>query len=328
LFVVAPDANAHLADFLDGVHPRDRAGLEQLIETTLRSGGRYRSEFRVLGPGEKVRWLSGSGRVIAGSRDGRKTLMGVTVDIKARKAMQDKIRRQRAELERMSRKATLAELSTALAHELNQPLSMILTNAEAGQVLLAGPRPDLAEVREILADIVSADRRAGSVIRHLRALADRGEPERETLLLDEVIRRVLHLLASEIDERGVRVELDLAPDLPTVQADPVLIEQVLLNLLDNACPAVVAKPSNERRLSIVTRAERDEVSLEIADSGPGLTDPQRAFDPFYSTKPGGLGMGLAIVRSIVTSHHGRVWAESAPGQGTTVHIRLPGSRGN
>jgi PAS domain S-box-containing protein len=323
LFGVPPDANVPMTDFLGRVHPRDRAGLEQLIETTLRSGGRYRSEFRTVGPGGKVRWLAGSGRVIGNTGHGPKVLMGVTVDITARKAMQDEIRRQRTQLESMSRKATLAELSTALAHELNQPLSMILTNAEAAQTLLAEPRPDLVEVREILADIVSADRRAANVIRHLRALADRGEPQREALLLDEVIHRVLGLLASEIDERGMRVELDLAPDLPAVQADPVLIEQVLLNLLDNACTAVVAKPTDERRLSIGTRAEGDGVLLEITDNGPGLSNPQRAFDPFYSTKPGGLGMGLAIVRSIVSSHRGQVWAESTPGHGTTVHVRLP-----
>lgn len=327
LFGVSSDSNTPLADFLGQVHPHDRAALEKLITAALRSGGRYRSEFRVVGPGDKVRWLAGSGRVIGGTGERPQTLMGVTVDITARKAMQDKIRRQRTELERMSRKATLAELSTALAHELNQPLSMILTNAEAAQVLLAEPEPNLAEVRDILADIVSADRRAGNVIRHLRALADRGEPQREEMLLDGAVHRVLDLLASEIDERGMRVQLDLAPDMPTVHADPVLIEQVLLNLLDNACTAVVAKPTDERQLSITTRAEGDQVALEISDNGPGLSNPQRAFDPFYSTKPGGLGMGLAIVRSIVSSHNGRVWAESVPGHGTTIHVRLPVSGG-
>ena len=328
LFGLAPDGNVPLTDFLGRVHPRDRVGLEQLIEKTLRSRGRFRSEFRTFGPGDRVRWLAGSGRVIGATGDGPKTLMGVTVDITARRAMQDKIRRQRTQLERMSRKATLAELSTALAHELNQPLSVILTNAEAAQTLLADARPDLSEVREILADIVSADRRAGNVIRHLRALAERGEPQREAMQLDEVIQRVLSLLASEIDERAMTVELDLAADLPKVQADPVLIEQVLLNILDNACTAVVAKPSGERHLSIVTRAEGDEVQLQITDNGPGLPNPQRAFDPFYSTKPDGLGMGLAIVRSIVSSHRGRVWAESLPGQGTTVHVCLPTNGGS
>ncbi len=327
LFGLAPDENVPLADILDRVHPRDRARLEQLIETALRSGDRYRAEFRVVGPDHDIRWLAGSGQLIGETGDGPKTLMGATVDITARKAMQDKIRRQRARLERMSRNATLAEVSTTLAHELNQPLSMILTNAEAAQTLLAEPRPNLSEVRAILADIVSADRRAGNVIRHLRALAERGEPQWEELLLDDVIHRVLRLLASEIDEGGMTVDLSLASDLPAVQADPVLIEQVLVNLLDNACTAAVAKPSGERRLSIVTRAEGDEVLLEITDNGPGLADPQRAFEPFYSTKPGGLGMGLAIVRSIVSSHRGRVWAESAPGHGTTVHVRLPRNGG-
>jgi len=119
------------------------------------------------------------------------------------------------------------------------------------------------------------------------------------------------------------VDLNLAPDLPPVQADRVLMDQVLLNLLDNACTVLVDNPPGERRLSIVTRARGDEVLLEITENGPGVSDPERVFDPFYSTKPGGLGIGLSIVRSIVRSHRGRVWMESAPGHGATVHVSLP-----
>lgn len=323
LFGLVPDGTVHLADFLRRVHRRDRARLQRLIEETLGSHDEYRVEFRVVHLDGRVRWLAGWGRSIGKAGDGPRTLMGLTMDISARRALQDRIRRQRVQLGRMAKAATLAELSTALAHELNQPLSMILTNAEAAQALLAQDRPDLSEIREILADIVGADRRAADVIRQLRGLVQRGEPQREALSLGDAIHRVLHLLASEIDDHEITVDLNLAPDLPPVQADRVLMDQVLLNLLDNACTVLVDNPPGERRLSIVTRARGDEVLLEITENGPGVSDPERVFDPFYSTKPGGLGIGLSIVRSIVRSHRGRVWMESAPGHGATVHVSLP-----
>jgi len=323
LFGLAVGKDLRLADFLERVHRRDRARLERAIEAALRSDGRFRSEYRVVDPDDRVHWLVGLGGSVSEGAAGPKTLMGVTVDITERRAMLDKIRRQRARLERVSRAETLAELSASLAHELNQPLAMILTNAEAAQALLAQAPPNLAELREILADIVSADRRATAVIRHVRALLDRGEPQREELLLDDAIQRVLSLVANEIDDRGMTVDLSLASDLPSVQADRILIEQVLLNLLDNACEAVAGNPPGKRRVLIITGVQADGVLFEVTDNGRGLSDSERIFEPFYSTKPGGLGMGLAIVRSIVRSHGGRVWAESAPGDGTTVYVSLP-----
>ena len=323
LFRLPPSGDLRLGDFLERVHRKDRARLEELIETTLRSNDRYRSEFRVVDPDGNVRWLAGLGRGVGGSEGMPKTLMGVTVDITARRAMQEKTLRQRTGLDRVSRLETLSELSATLAHELNQPLAMILTNAEAAQALLAQASPNLTELSDILADIVSADRRAADVIRHVRALLERGEPQREELMLDDAIRRVLRLLGNELDDQGVVVDLGLSADPPSVQADRILIDQVLLNLLNNACEAVAGNPTNERRVSIVTRADEDRVLLEVTDNGRGLSDPERVFEPFYSTKPEGLGMGLAIVRSVVNGHGGRVWAESAPAGGTKVYVALP-----
>ncbi len=323
LFGLPATGGLRLAEFLDRVHRGDRAQLTRLIDAALRSDGRYRHEFRVVDRDGRVRWLAGLGRGVGGTESAAKTLMGVTVDITARRAMLDKIRRQRARLERVSRVETLAELSASLAHELNQPLAMILTNAEAAQALLAQPTPDLAELREILDDIVRADQRAADVIRHMRALLDRGEPERGALLLDEAIHRVIHLLGHEIEEQGVTVRLSLASDLPPVEADHILIEQVLVNLLSNACEAVAGNPAGERRVSIATRANADRVLVEVTDNGCGLSDPDCIFDAFYSTKAEGLGMGLAIVRSIVNSHGGRVWAQAVPAGGTAFHVSLP-----
>jgi signal transduction histidine kinase len=326
LFDLPPDGDLGLADFLKQVHGQDRARLEQLIDAALRSNDRLRTEFRVVDSDGRVRWLAGLGRSVCKTEAGPRTLMGVSVDTTARRAMLDDLRRQRVRLERVSRAETLSELSAALAHELNQPLAMILTNAEAAQALLAQTPPNLTEVSEILADIASADRRAADVIRHLRSLLDRGEPHREALLLDDAIHRVLQLLGNEIDDQRVTVVTSLAADLPSVQGDRILIEQALLNLLNNACVAVAGNLPGERRVSIVTRAHADRVSVEVTDNGCGLADPERIFEAFYSTTPGGLGMGLAIVRSIVNSHGGRVWAESAPSGGATLRLSLPRHR--
>jgi two-component system sensor kinase FixL len=323
LFALAPGRGLRLADFLERVHWQDRARQEQLIEAALRSNDRYRSEFRVLDPDGRVRWLAAAGRRVVETEAHPGTLMGVSVDITARKAMLDEVRRQRSWLDRVSMAETLSELSASLAHELNQPLAMILTNAEAALTLLSQAPPNLTEVREILTDIVSADRRATDVIRQLRALLDRGEPQREEMSLDDAIHEVLRLLGNEIDDQGVIVDLGLAPNLPPVQADRILIEQVLLNLLNNACDAVADNPPGERRVSVVTRAQAGGVLFEVTDNGCGFPDPERIFEAFYSTRPGGLGMGLAIVRSIVNCHGGRVWAESAPASGTSVYVSLP-----
>lgn len=323
LFGLAPGGDLRLADFLRTVHPRDRARLQTLIEAALRSHERYRTEFRVVDRDGRVRWLAGLGRCVGNTEAGSKTLMGVSVDITARRAALDELRRQRARLERASKEETMSELSAALAHELNQPLAMILTNAEAAQALLTQARPNLAEVGEILADIVTADRRAADVIRHLRGLLDRGEPQRQALLLDDAVHRVLDLVGNELDDQGVTVDLTLASELPPVKADRILIEQVLLNLINNASEAVSGNLPGERRISVVTRAHPDGVSVEVADNGRGLSEPALMFDPFYSTKPGGLGMGLAIVRSIVNSHGGHVWAASAPVSGAIVTFTLP-----
>jgi PAS domain S-box-containing protein len=323
LFGLAPGGDLILADFLDRVHQQDRAPLKTLIETALHANERYRTEFRVVDRGGRIRWLAGLGRAVGPTEAGPRTLMGVAVDITTRRAMQDEVRRQRARLEGVSRAETLSELSASLAHELNQPLAMILTNAEAAQALLAQAPPNLAEVKDILADIASADRRAADVIRKLRSLLERGEPDREDVLLNDAIHRVIQLLGNEIDDQCVTLDLRLAADLPSVQADRILIEQALLNLVNNAFAAVADNPQPERRVSIATSAQADGVLVEVTDNGCGVLDPERIFETFYSTTPGGLGMGLTIVRSIVNSHGGRVWAESAAGGGASLHLYLP-----
>ena len=217
----------------------------------------------------------------------------------------------------------LTELSASIAHELNQPPAMFLTNAEAAQSLLTQERPDLAEIADILTDIANADRRAADVIRRLRALIQRGAPHREHLLLNDAIHEVIGLLRNELDDQSVTIDLDLAPNLPAVRADRILIEQALLNLIINACEAVAGNPASERRVTLATSADSDAVSAAVTDNGCGVADPERIFEALYSTKSTGLGMGLAIVRSIMSAHSGHAWAEPAPVGGTTLRLSLP-----
>jgi C4-dicarboxylate-specific signal transduction histidine kinase len=286
------------------------------------TGGSVIAELPIrMKDGSRVPYLLTGVRVVI---DGRPHLVGIGIDIAQRKAVEAEAARQRAELAHLSRVASLSELSGSLAHELNQPLAIILSNAQAAQRLLAKQPPDLAEVRDILADIVAEDRRAGDVIKRLRAFLKHGEPERHPLSLNEVVGNVLALVRSELLGREIELDLDLAQNLPRISGDRIPLEQVVLNLVTNACDAMADVPAAQRRLSISTGRDGADVRMSVRDAGSGLPpQPGRVFDPFYTTKPNGLGMGLTICLTIVTAHGGRLWAESNPGPGATFHVALP-----
>lgn len=233
-------------------------------------------------------------------------------------------RELRDELAHVARVASLTELSGSLAHELSQPLAIILSNAQAAQRLIAQPVPDVAEVRAILNDIVEEDGRAGDVIKRLRILFKRGAVGPEPLSLHEAIEDVLRLLQADLIARGVTVARDLAEDLPPVLGDRVQLQQVVLNLVTNAADAMVETPYGSRHLHIHTRRTNDAVRLSVRDHGCGLpADVERLFAPFHTTKADGLGMGLAICRTIVGAHQGRLWAEPHVECGAVFHLELP-----
>jgi C4-dicarboxylate-specific signal transduction histidine kinase len=224
----------------------------------------------------------------------------------------------------LTRVAILGELSGALAHELNQPLTAILSNAQAGQRLLLREPIDLAEVREILEDIITDDMRAGEVIARLRALLKRGEAEFQLLDLNEVTTEVLELAHSELIERNVAVRTRLTPRLPGARGDRVQLQQVLLNLLLNACEAMSASKPSERTLTVSTAPDGNGLLLvSIADRGNGIPSDAAdlLFEPFFTTKPHGLG--LSICRSIIAAHGGRLWAENNVDRGATFTLALP-----
>src|SRR6185295_9014483 len=232
---------------------------------------------------------------------------------------------QRQQLTHLSRVAMLGELSGGIAHELNQPLTAILSNAQAAQHFLAGKELDRHELSEILKDIIAADQRAGEVIHRLRALFKKGESHLQPLDANKLVREVLSIAHGDLITRAVEVLPDLAPNLPLIEGDRVQLEQVMLNLVMNGCDAMTAGGVDARRLSIRSRSSDALVQISFTDLGLGFRaeDYDKLFQPFYTTKPQGLGLGLSISRSIVTAHGGRLWGSSSPGHGATFHISLP-----
>jgi signal transduction histidine kinase len=253
-------------------------------------------------------------------------LLAVVLDERARVELD--AREQRLQLTHLSRVAMLGELSGGIAHELNQPLTAILSNAQAAQHLVGNKAADPEILVEILRDIIAADQRAGEVIRRLRTLFKRGEPQFQPLDANELVHEVLGIVHGDLVTRSVEVVPELAAALPKVQGDRVELEQVMLNLVMNACDAMAGIPHEQRRLTVRTRAvevEDGAVQISFSDDGPGFTPEQYAklFEPFYTTKPRGLGLGLSISRAIIRSHHGRLWGNSTPGKGASFHMVLP-----
>ena len=239
--------------------------------------------------------------------------IGSCIDITERKRAEFEVRRQREELAHLTRVSTMGELAASLAHELNQPLTAILSNAQAAQRFLAANPTDVEEVREILKDIAQDNSRASEVIRRLRDLVKKGELEVTALDLGGVARDVVLLIHSDAVLHNVSVSLELDAGLPKILADKVQLQQVILNLLLNAFHAMKGCPLDERRVVVRTEPDGDHrVIVAVRDRGVGLRSDEldKIFQPFYTTKNDGLGMGLAISRSIIEAHGGRLWAEN------------------
>ena len=233
-------------------------------------------------------------------------------------------RESRTQLTHLSRVAMLGELSGGIAHELNQPLTAILSNAQAAQHFLANKPAETAILSEILQDIVLADQRAGDVIQRLRAMFKRGETCTEALDANRLVRDVMTLAHGDLTTRGIEVALRLAPTLPEVRGDRIQLQQLLLNLIVNAADAMSACAPGNRLLTVHTLATAGKVHINVIDRGPGFTvAPDVLFEAFYTTKPQGLGLGLSISKSIVSAHGGRLRAVTRKGGGAAFLVQLP-----
>jgi PAS domain S-box-containing protein len=324
---LAPDERLEPARFLDLIHPEDRAPLLEKVNAAVESGGRFDLEYRIVRPDGGVRWvaLRGSGWRERGDR--RPRAMGAFIDVTARRSAEEDARRRDAELAHLSRVHMLGEVSLSLAHELSQPLTSILCSAQAGQQLIAmSPSAVSGEMSEILDDIVQEDRHATDVIRRLRELLKKGPIASEPLVAGDLVADVVRLARAELARRGTSVATELDPELPLVRGDRVQIAQVLLNLVTNACDAMADTKPEHRRLRIRAGRNGDgTVEFAVSDRGTGVPPEQleRIFEPFVTTKAQGLGLGLAVCRTIVAGHRGRLWAVNNPEGGATLFFTLP-----
>jgi PAS domain S-box-containing protein len=307
------------------VHPDDRAARATAIQHALETGGSYETEFRIILPDGSVRWIASRGRSPSHAVNGAPPrILGVSMDITRQKQTAVEAQQQREELAHLSRVVTLSALSSSLAHELNQPLASILSNAQAGQRFIAQDPPDLVELRAILADIVSADRRGAEIIWRLRTLLRRGEVALQPVSVNECLEELLRLISSDLIARGVTVSNLTAGDLPPAMTDRVQLQQVLLNLIVNACDAMDSNPPQDRKLTLTTFISQGEARIGVLDCGVGLPeDVETLFQPFHTTKEGGLGMGLSICRTLLAAHGGRLWGERRGEHGAAFYVALP-----
>ena len=313
--------------FRSRLHPEDRESVLKAVEDSLRTRAEYRSEYRVVLPNGQLRWISGRGHVEFNGNGQAVRMRGASLDITKRKQAELEAARQRNEMAHLSRVTMLGELSGSIAHELNLPLSAILCNAQAAQRILANGHADLAEVREILNDIVSEDKRAGEVIRRLRLWLEKGEVHQHSLRINEVVQDVLKLIYGDLVNQKVSVDCELARNLPIVTGDPVQLQQVLLNLVVNACDAMVDCNTPERRLVIRTGTENGNgaVLVSVTDRGRSIPEEkmEQIFEPFFTTKAKGMGLGLSVCHTIIAAHRGKLWATNNTDRGATFHFSLP-----
>lgn len=312
--------------WLSALHPKDQKRSAQLWKQAMAKKQMYENEFQIRTRDQSYRYLRVQAVPIIAPDGAVREWIGAAVDITQEKEIASTVQRQRDELAHVVRINTIGELAGSLAHELNQPLTAILSNAQAAQRFLAADPTSLEEVRAILQDIVIDDKRAGDVIRRVRDLVRNGNIEIAPLDLETILRDVVKLIHTDAILHNVNVVLQVDPGARRVYGDKVQFQQVLLNLLLNAFQAMKLCPMNERQVTVRTGPSKDhKVMIAVRDCGEGLKSDQldKIFQPFYTTKDNGLGLGLAISRSIVEAHGGRLWAQNNPDRGATICFTVP-----
>jgi PAS domain S-box-containing protein len=320
LFGVGTGRRLSYGAFADRVHPDDRAKRDEAIKQALETDAVYGLEYRILLPDGTQRWLVSRGRRTDAGTKRTKRLLGVSMDITAQKQAEFEARRHRDEATHLGRVSMMGQLASALAHELNQPLAAILRNAEAAELFLEKATPNLDLVRNIVSDIRKDDQRACDVISRLRALLKRQDVESIALSVNDLFRDAVALARADAAARDVSLEIDVPSDLPLVRADRVHFQQVLLNLMLNAMDAMNDSAVGKKRVTLqANRDRKGSVVIAVSDTGHGIAPDRldQVFEPFYTTKAQGMGMGLAISRTIIEAHGGNIWAENNNDGGAT-----------
>ncbi|WP_442597903.1 PAS domain-containing sensor histidine kinase [Parapusillimonas sp. JC17] len=282
--------------------------------------GRFTDETVEIFSESAQRWFEVHHRTLAWT-DGRRVRLQVARDITERRTHEEASRVQQEKIQLTSRLTTMGEMASSLAHELNQPLTAITNYSMGAVAMLKAGNPNPERLLEALEKSAMQAERAGKIISRIREFVKRSEPRRQPVPITRIVDNAVGFAEIDAHKRQVDIALDVPDTIPDVLADPILIEQVLLNLLKNGIEAM--EKSENRTLTLVISDQSPLIEIAVIDRGHGLRDPERLFEPFYSTKSEGLGMGLNICRTIIESHHGRLWADPNPEGGTIFRFTLP-----
>ena len=312
-------------EFLERVHPEDRLKWKGITEQAIVEKADYDHEFRILLPNGKVKWIRTVGHPVLCNTGDLEGFVGSSTDItelKSAERERERMRQLEADLAHINRVSTLGEMAASLAHEIKQPIGAAITSANSCVEWLAHEPPNLDRARAAAARIDKYGNRAVEIIDRIRSLYKKSPPQRELVDVKGIIEEMLTLLNGEANRYSVAMRTEFAADLPKIMADHVQLQQVFMNLMLNA---VEAMKDSGGELTVKSELEDGQLQFSVSDTGAGLPTEKmdQIFSAFFTTKPQGSGMGLAISRSIVESHGGRLWATANDGRGATFHFTLP-----
>ena len=312
---------------LEVIHPDDQSAHVQKWHHAMETGEPWDDTYRIRRADGEYRWFYDRIEPLR-DRDGRVVCWyAVKIDINDSREMEETLRNTRRKLSTAMQIATVAELSASIAHEINQPLASVVTNAHACQTWLSHDPPNLERAQATLERIIRDGHSAAEVVRRIRALFKETAPVKALLDINQIVAEVLRVLSDELRDNSITVETELEADLPMIEADHVQIQQTLINLVHNAIEAMAGVTDRAKSLVLSSRREGEELLIQVRDHGVGIKDPTLIFEPFFTTKESGMGMGLSICRSIVEAHGGRVWATANEDAGMTFSFTLPLSFG-